>query len=240
MMHDLLPPEHKCSANFVVGKNIIPDCKKTRADIRDSFYEFILGKINVFPYENFTLSIEGNDGLFSVFSFKLKDKENLYFNADMFLASSKKTIRDHCDHIGIMRFDRGDFFLRMVEKYNNHEDKYDYETAFMQIFNAFACAIMIINSQHVEREPVVIAEKLNKSRAKSGKPALKDYIVIKLTEETKRRLCETVNGEKVFRRPHWRRGHLRHLGDGRIVPVSACIVNFNGEHVDPKLYVVKA
>lgn len=237
MMHDLLPPEHKCSANFVTGRNLIPDCKTTRAEIRDSFYEFLLGKINVFPYENFTLSIEGNDGLYSIISFKLKDRDDLSFDADMFIYSNK--IKE-CEHIGIMWFDGVDFSMRMAERFNIHKDKRKYEDIFMQIFNAFAVSIMIINSKHVEREHVEISEKLNKSRAKSGKPALKDYIVIKLTEETKRRLCDTVNGEKVFRRPHWRRGHLRHLGDGRIVPVSACIVNFNGEPVDPKLYVVKA
>ncbi len=229
MMHDLLPPEHKCAANFIFDGGIIPPDQKTKKDLMESFDEFIKSKINIFPYEKFSLSLHIAE-LSALYVFNLKNSGNMSFSVDIYVGRFREI---STPALAVISHDGEKFTLET--QFSSENDR-----NIINVYNFFAAAIMIINSQHVEREPVEIPEKLNKSRAKSGKPALKDYIVIKLTEETKRKLCETVNGEKVFRRPHWRRGHLRHLGDGRIVPVSACIVNFNGEPVDPKLYVVKA
>ena len=40
-------------------------------------------------------------------------------------------------------------------------------------------------------------------------------------------------------RPHWRRGHIRRLADGRVIPIPPCCVNMeDGVPVKPE-YVVK-
>lgn len=228
MIHDMIPPEHKCAANFIFDGGIIPSDQKTKKDLMESFDEFIKSKVNVFPYEKFSLSLHIEE-LSALYVLNLKNSDIMSFSVEIYVGQFRKI---SIPSLAVISHDGEKFTLET--QFSSENDR-----NIINVYNFFAAAIMIINSQHVERDYVRISEKLNKSRAKSGKPPLNDYIVIKLTNETKRKLCETINGEKVFRRPHWRRGHLRHLGDGRIVPVSACIVNFNGDKVDPKTYIVK-
>jgi len=95
--------------------------------------------------------------------------------------------------------------------------------------------LMAVNLPQYEHKEVKIAEKLNKRRAKRGKPPLKDYIQIQMRPEYRKALSA---GEGIAKTPHWRRGHVRTLADGRKVPVKPCMVNFRGEDIEPKEYRV--
>lgn len=67
-------------------------------------------------------------------------------------------------------------------------------------------------------------EALNKKRARAGKLPLFEYktLVIKLEDE--RHAGHALGGTHASPRVHLRRGHVRHLGDGRRIWVQACIV----------------
>lgn len=85
----------------------------------------------------------------------------------------------------------------------------------------------------VERPPA-----LQRARAKAGKAPCNRLIQIRLKPELRAAYdSETHSGVKM--RPHWRRGHLRRLETGRVVPVMPCMVNFNGEPIAHQNYEVK-
>lgn len=105
------------------------------------------------------------------------------------------------------------------------------------ILNIMMAALQVIHSKDVSKVETIIGEKLNKSRSKSGKQKLRNYITVSLNELSRQHLGVDGNGKP--KAPHWRRGHLRRLNTGRVVPVHACIVNWSGEQVDPKTYIVK-
>lgn len=105
---------------------------------------------------------------------------------------------------------------------------------------------LILNTKGVPQEIIEPAAKLNKARARIGKPALLPYTkvdtvtYINALRETER--LEAGGGHHASPRPHLRRAHLRHMRSGAIVPVMATIVNGS---TDLKLaqrekYVVKA
>lgn len=92
-------------------------------------------------------------------------------------------------------------------------------------------AMMLMNTKYVEKIDCVIPEKLNKSRARRGKPILRDYSIIKINQKY---LERSQDGEShASPKPHWRRGHIRTLQDGRKIPVQPCLVNFDGKDILP-------
>lgn len=89
---------------------------------------------------------------------------------------------------------------------------------------------LILNTKGVGQELVSAPEKLNRARSKSGKMAIQPYVhvdtqaYVTALRETER-MESGEGGTHASRRPHLRRAHLRHLHDGRIIPIMAMIVN---------------
>jgi hypothetical protein len=113
----------------------------------------------------------------------------------------------------------------------------------IRVFTAWALKItllcfLVISMPQFEHTEVDRGEKLQRAREKNGKPPLGRLIQLKLRPEL-RAMCDSDGESGVIRRPHWRRGHLRRLSSGKITPVSPCMVNFNGEVVEPKTYKVR-
>ncbi|NSZ10077.1 MULTISPECIES: hypothetical protein [Agrobacterium] len=81
-------------------------------------------------------------------------------------------------------------------------------------------------------------DKLNKSRAKKGRVPIRPVVVIDV--RASQQLASAKRGEGSYTvRPHWRRGHIRHLNDGRLIPIPPCCVNMEtGVPIKPE-YVVK-
>jgi len=101
-------------------------------------------------------------------------------------------------------------------------------------------ALMMLNHPAYQKEKHTPDDKLQKARQKRGREKLSPYIYIKVRDDV-RKAFEQGNG--TVRCPHWRRGHVRRLHDGRVVAVQAHLVNFAGE-IDspdapkPKMYII--
>jgi len=93
---------------------------------------------------------------------------------------------------------------------------------------------------------VASPEKLNKARARRGKPPIpahhvvctKDYI--SQIHAAKHRLTQgDGTGRHASPAAHWRRGHMRHLSSGKLVLVRASKVNWRGpEDLHRKFYKI--
>jgi hypothetical protein len=89
------------------------------------------------------------------------------------------------------------------------------------------------------QEIVLAPTAVNKKKGKNRKTKLMDYIRVRMSEAVKTFVGGT-EPSGTTRRPQWRRGHIRRCRSGRIVPVQPCMVNWNGEKIEPKLYKVAA
>jgi hypothetical protein len=232
MIHDEVNINLNGYAHFVFDNKILHDSDtQTLKELKDSFLEFQKAGVSVLPFDKMTIStaaIRGNNELPGIDILYIITKTDDVTEISMY--SRGKPYKPA--HI---------FTIKLTCGSPTEYKKSDPVT--MEQLASFSCAcmaiIMIINSHEVIRDEVIISEKLNKARAKTGKPLLNNYIVIRLSEEARRKLTQSEDGTITFRKPHWRRGHLRRLPTGRVVPVHACIVNWNGEPVEPKRYVVK-
>lgn len=111
------------------------------------------------------------------------------------------------------------------------------EDIFKKIIQALCHFLLLLNHPIYEKVINEIDESINIKRLKKGKQILSKYIYINMKRDFKERLL-AIGGYSV--RTHWRRGHVRRLNDGRIIPVQPCIVNFDGEIIpDKKTYVIK-
>lgn len=98
--------------------------------------------------------------------------------------------------------------------------------------------VMVLNMKHFDQEEVIISEKLQKARAKRGKPPLENYVQVSLNKACRAMLLAGAGTDRSVS-PHWRRGHIRHLQSGKAVPVMPCMVNWRGEDIEPKDYKIK-
>lgn len=82
---------------------------------------------------------------------------------------------------------------------------------------------LTVNCQNVQTAEVAPPAKLNAKRVKHGKPPLDSYHVLVLpgTESDE---GQSGAGLRQGPRVHWRRGHLRRLGDGRVIWVRHALV----------------
>lgn len=119
-----------------------------------------------------------------------------------------------------------------------HSEAGKYEQAGALLAQSVLQCLMLLNHPAYEQEKTEIAKSVNDKRERKGKTRLHNYIYVRMKKEIRDRIAA---GEGGFRAPHWRRGHLRRLGDGRVVPVQACLVNWeDGDSVpDKKIYVQK-
>lgn len=100
----------------------------------------------------------------------------------------------------------------------------------------------ILDAENVERIVSKTPERINKKRVKRGQLAIADCETIYLRVGGERYLPsgESVKGHHASPRCHWRRGHLRHMSDGRIFKVRPCLVGkVANENPLKKNYVIK-
>lgn len=104
--------------------------------------------------------------------------------------------------------------------------------------NAMALVVMLM-SKGVSTEQIKASDKLNKARAKRGKPPIRDRYVVKIDAGGTRTIhhadgstSDITGHERGSPRMHWRRGHFRTLYRGsdeeRIVPVAPALIGANG------------
>lgn len=90
------------------------------------------------------------------------------------------------------------------------------------------CALLMSRNVyvHVEGAP----ERLNKKRLRQGKIAIAETRHIRVRTDERLISREHQGGTHASPVMHWRRGHMRRLESGKIVPVAPTIVNASDEH----------
>lgn len=142
-----------------------------------------------------------------------------------------------CDAFaGQIYLSRQQFDLYCIDGERDFEEKTT--TVLTCLGQVVMVLLMLINHPVYEKKEHDIDDKLQRARAKRGKVPLSKYIYVGMRPEIRAALTA---GDGTIRSPHWRRGHVRRLGDGRVVPVQACLVNWDGdpEDVKKKIYVMK-
>lgn len=108
------------------------------------------------------------------------------------------------------------------------------------LFKTVMTFTLMMNMPHYHQERVTISEKLNKARIKNKKQLLSPYVRISLRPEIRAALSNGSTDAGYSVRPHWRRGHIRTLQDGKKIGVRPCMVNFAGDaELDKKPYLIK-
>ncbi|GAA5666010.1 hypothetical protein Brsp07_04519 [Brucella sp. NBRC 14130] len=117
----------------------------------------------------------------------------------------------------------------------------DSESAGLLVENGFGVVKALMGAlatPQAIRSEQPAPDRLNKQRASKGKTPIGPVIVIDVRASKQAASMRKGEGGWIVR-PHWRRGHLRHLADGRVIPIPPCCVNMeDGIPVKPE-YVVK-
>lgn len=105
-------------------------------------------------------------------------------------------------------------------------------------FDAVTELMMMLSLSNVGTRKINAPEKLNKKRLRSGKLPLYDYHVLTIDGSD---VCDISGSEQSDRviRSHFRRGHIRKLGDGRKIWVRATFVHGKADGFVDKDYLVK-
>jgi hypothetical protein len=116
--------------------------------------------------------------------------------------------------------------------FQGKRDFYDFIT--MELTKLGLACNQLLMSPHVKTEYHPAPVKLNKARAAKGKPAIGDRYKITLRGfSTARDPSKSMaGGTHASPTPHWRRGHIRHLDGGRVVPVMPTLVGAQGVQSD--------
>jgi hypothetical protein len=124
------------------------------------------------------------------------------------------------------------FTLQTIDVKNPvpHEEADKMLNYLMRIIAAF---VALINSKSAKVNERLAPEKLNRARAKRGKPPLLGVRVVDVP--TPQRGEPKRAGGQRSPRMHWRRGHLRHWKD-RIILVSPCLVGVAENGVVEQIY----
>jgi hypothetical protein len=96
---------------------------------------------------------------------------------------------------------------------------------------------VLMSTKYVVLRPEPAPDRLNKARERKGRAPVGTKIFVSFAKT----LPNARGGTHASPVPHWRRGHLRTLADGRVVPVSPSIVAWvGGEKPVPRDYAFKA
>lgn len=214
-------------------------------------FEFLKAGFLPMPFSSIMMSIDG----FYVDDEKPEDTSPLYVwffkeNGDLFFYI---VVVDEGKLIGLSPFaytiregyERAGFLSHVKKGYDKEKIDNALEEQKELIHDAStACIIglMLLNHPAYKQENIEISERLQKSRQKRKKDRLSKYIKVGMRKEY-RDAIESGGGD--IRKPHWRRGHIRTLQDGRKIPVQACLVNFDGDPLSidapqPKTYIIKS
>ena len=98
------------------------------------------------------------------------------------------------------------------------------------IRSVIRAALVIISSKTTVKHDWHASDKLNKARADKGKLPLYSHTIIEIRGIISR---DRSSGNEVIGRRsprmHWRRGHMRHLRNGAIIPIPPVLVNVDAE-----------
>lgn len=212
--------------------------------------EFIKAKVLVPPFENcvYHTEIKLDNGDNS------KSKTQIFFEKDSHLAlqhfllfkgrwvlhPASVWVIEGQPHLCVADQEDIGRSLHKVIPPNNFTQK-ELVTCGQQLVDMYANFTMLLNSKYVEKVEIKLTSTqriMNKSRERERKSLFTDYVDIRFKHSylTPDGYVWDKSKGPVYR-PHWRRGHLRHLSNGRIIPVAPCMVNWNGEVITPKDYV---
>ncbi len=96
-------------------------------------------------------------------------------------------------------------------------------------------ATMLMNTKYSIHNCIKRDTKMNARREKNGKDPYDDYTVIDLIGK----IANDANGTHASPVPHWRRGHIRHLENGKMIKIDPMIVNFKGVIPPTKKYSIE-
>lgn len=101
-------------------------------------------------------------------------------------------------------------------------------------------ALMLLSTKYAQKAEHHIDRKLNERRQKNGKGALLGYTVVSLGKQFSQAGDGSHASPPKPPKPHWRRGHMRHLASGKATKVMPCIVNWDGKEPEEKIYKINA
>lgn len=85
---------------------------------------------------------------------------------------------------------------------------------------------MLLNTKYAQKDKHSAPIKVNEKRKKKGKPLLRDYVIVKLRQSDAFEGGAGHGGNhRSSPRPHWRRGHIRTIQSGKVIPIPPVIVN---------------
>jgi hypothetical protein len=90
---------------------------------------------------------------------------------------------------------------------------------------AVAALIGALGTPKALRSVEPAPERLNRQRHLKGRPEIRSHIVVDLRADKNYTSSEQGTHGGWTMKPHWRRGHVRTLADGRRVPIPPCCVN---------------
>lgn len=107
-------------------------------------------------------------------------------------------------------------------RWSTHKKDKPYEDMAWKYLHILLDTLLLLSTNSLELKEVVIPEKLQKARDKSGKPPLYEFVVAEIKKEYLIRHPSI--GTHASPIMHWRRGHYRKTSAGDIIPVRACLV----------------
>jgi hypothetical protein len=106
--------------------------------------------------------------------------------------------------------------------------------AASNVLDPIMTMLLILNTRNVKRETIRVADKLNKSRVRSGKPMIPPYDVVNAAPYVTAILAAGTamasrdaakGGTHASPIPHIRQGHMRHYPSGRRTFIAETLVN---------------
>lgn len=108
----------------------------------------------------------------------------------------------------------------------------EYEAASQKALRAILGATVLLMSKDVNVRIDAAPDKLNKKRAAEGKEPVRERRIVTIKTDrvaSYRDAASEFAAARACPRMHWRRGHFRRIGEGRVVPVAPTIVNATGD-----------
>lgn len=114
----------------------------------------------------------------------------------------------------------------------------EWERHAVYTLRLLGCCLAALSTRGVSESVTVPNRRMNQKRTARGDRPLPETHVIRLDGHIDVRSLSEADGDvtRASPRPHYRRGHVRKLSDGRVTMVKACIVA--GTVAQPKRYEV--
>jgi hypothetical protein len=118
----------------------------------------------------------------------------------------------------------------------------DVERLLQVVYHAVAGQVAMLSSREIEQKIIPAPAKLNRQRAKKGRLPIGERRIIRLRPGFVASGGSIKgDGSRASPRMHWRRGHMRRLADGRIIPIPPTLINAaEGVEIRPKDYVINS